>query len=148
MTRGVRKYLVSSVVLVALIGVAGCSHYLFAEREPWRRDAEIACLESGAVKETPARVRISPINGPGMCGMDFPIKVSSLGDSGPLGYDDDVPRPPGAIPSGAMPQRWPGTQPSVPPSVQSSGLPPLQSNAPPQNSLYSAAPAGASPYRP
>src|ERR1700729_2749548 len=98
MTRGVRKYLVGSVVLVALIVVAGCSgHFLFAEREPWRHDAEVACLNSGAVKETPQRVRISAINGPGMCGADYPIRVSALGESGPLGYTDEAPVPPGAI---------------------------------------------------
>jgi len=130
MTRGVRKYLVGSVVLVALIVVAGCSgHFMFAEREPWRHDAEVACLNSGAVKETPQRVRISAINGPGVCGADFPIKISALGESGPLGYDDEPVRPPNSIPSGAMPQRWP---------IQSSPLPPPQADAsqaaPPQYS--------------
>jgi hypothetical protein len=122
MACGVRKYLVSSVVLVVLIAVAGCSHYLLAEREPWRHDAEIACLNSGAVKETPARVRISSINGPGMCGADFPLKVSALGDSAPLGYTDEPVRPPSAIPNGAGPQRWP--------VVQSSAMPPLQQSTP------------------
>ena len=74
MTRGVRKYLVSSVVLAALIAVAGCSHYLLAEREPWRHEAEVACLNSGVVERTPGRVRISAINGPGVCGMDYPLQ--------------------------------------------------------------------------
>ena len=101
MTRGVRWYLVSSLVLVALIVLAGCSHYLLAERESWRHEAELTCLNSGAVKETPERVRISPINGPGSCGMDYPIRVSALGDSAPLGYDDEALRPPGGIPDAA-----------------------------------------------
>src|ERR1700732_5193423 len=100
MTRGVRWYLVGSFVLVALIALAGCSHFLLAEREPWRHDAEIACLNSGAVKETPARVRMSAINGPGMCGADYPLRVLALGDSAPLGYTDDPVRPPSAIPNG------------------------------------------------
>ena len=65
MTRGVRWYLAGSFILVALIALAGCSHYMLAEREPWRHDAEIACLNSGAVKESPTRVRISAISGPG-----------------------------------------------------------------------------------
>ena len=51
MTRGVRWYLVSSLVLAALIAVAGCSHYMMAEREPWRAEAELSCLNSGAVQE-------------------------------------------------------------------------------------------------
>jgi hypothetical protein len=137
MTRGVRWYLVSSLVLVALIALAGCSHYLLADREQWRHEAEASCLASGAVKETPERVRISAINGAGACGIDFPIRVSALGESGPLGYDDEAVRPPGAIPGAAMPQSWQGTQtnPSqssaIPSSaVQSDALPPLQSAAP------------------
>src|SRR5580704_12716407 len=131
MTRGVRWYLVGSFVLVALIALAGCSHFMLAEREPWRHDAEIACLNSGAVKESPARVRISAISGPGMCGADYPLRVSALGESGPLGYSDEAPVPPGAIPNGSMPQRWPVTQPSASPStgVSSQQLPPLQPRA-------------------
>jgi Extensin-like protein C-terminus len=131
MTRGVRWYLVGSFILVALIALAGCSHYMFAEREPWRHDAEIACLNSGAVKESPERVRISAISGPGMCGADYPLHVSALGESGPLGYSDEAPVPPGAIPNGSMPQRWPVTQPSASPSsgVSSQQLPPLQPRA-------------------
>src|SRR5271163_1499000 len=151
MTRGVRKYLVGSVVLVALIGVAGCSRYLFATREPWRRDAELACLNSGAVKDTPARVRVSSIDGPGICGISYPIKVSSLGDDAPLGYDDEPPRPPGAVPLGAMPQRWPGTQSSTQPSaqssVQSSALPPPSSPQPYNPAPYSSPQYGAPPSR-
>src|ERR1700722_596211 len=104
MTLGVRWYLVGSSILVALIALAGCSHYMLAEREPWRHDAEIACLNSGAVKESPARVRIASISGPGACGMEYPLKVSALGKSGPLGYPDAPLPPPGAIPDGAMPQ--------------------------------------------
>ncbi len=68
---------------------------LYGEREAWRGEAEIACLNSGAVKERPERVRISAINGPGMCGADYPIRVSALGETGPLGYDDEPLRPPG-----------------------------------------------------
>ena len=102
MTRGVQWSLVCFVVLVALLALAGCSHYLFAEREPWRRDAEIACLNSGAVKDTPQRVRISSIGGPGICGMDYPIRVAALGDNPPLAYDTEPPRPPSAIPSGPV----------------------------------------------
>ena len=144
MMRGVRWYLVGSFVLVALIALAGCSHFMLAEREPWRHDAEIACLNSGAVKESPARVRISAISGPGMCGADYPLRVSALGESGPLGYSDEAPVPPGAIPNGSMPQRWPVTQPSAAPSsgVSSQQLPPLQ----PRASQYPSQPYPQQPY--
>ncbi|MGZ5877268.1 MAG: extensin family protein, partial [Bradyrhizobium sp.] len=111
MTRGVRLYLVGSFVLVSL---AGCGRGFFsAEREPWRAEAEIACLKSGVVKETADLVRISPISGPGVCGADFPLRVTALGESsGTLGFADDSLRPPGSI--GNAP-RWPISQPSQPP---------------------------------
>ena len=132
MTRGVRWYLVGSFVLVTLIALAGCSHFMLAEREPWRHDAEVACLNSGAVKESPTRVRISSISGPGACGADYPLRVSALGESGPLGYTDEAPVPPGAIPNASMPRHWPVTQPSAAPSssVSSQQLPPLQAPQP------------------
>jgi hypothetical protein len=156
MTRGVQWSLVCFIVFLALLALAGCSHYLFAEREPWRHDAEIACINSGAVKDTPQRVRISSIGGPGICGMDYPIRVAALGDNPPLAYDAEPPRPPNAIPSGAVQdparglppvvsQGWPDAmsrkarptpvQPTPMQSIQSStiqsrALPPVQSSGP------------------
>lgn len=103
MARGVRLYLVGSFVLVSL---AGCGRGFFqsAEREPWRAEAELACLKSGAVKEGPELVRIDPISGPGACGAQFPLKVAALGEGGgSFGFADDL-RPPGNI--GNQP-RWP-----------------------------------------
>jgi hypothetical protein len=103
MTRGVRLYLVGSFVLVSL---AGCGRGLFqtAEREPWRAEAEVACLKSGAVRETPDLVRINPIAGPGVCGAEYPLKVAALGESSSsFSFADDL-RPPGSI--GANGPRW------------------------------------------
>jgi hypothetical protein len=108
MTRGVRWYLVGSFVLVSL---AGCGRGFFqsAEREPWRAEAEMACLKSGAVKESVDLVRINPISGPGVCGAEYPLKVAALGEgSSSLGFVDDDPRPPASI--GNQP-RWPIAQP-------------------------------------
>jgi hypothetical protein len=107
MTRGVRLYLVGSFVLVSL---AGCGRGFFSEeREPWRAEAEMACLKSGSVKESADLVRISPIAGPGACGAEFPLRVSALGESSSsYGFADDDIRPPGTI--GNQP-RWPGNQP-------------------------------------
>lgn len=93
MTRGVRWVVVGCVVAA----LAGCGRYWFAEREPWRRNAEIACLQSGTVKEGPGVTMLSPIRGPGICGADYPLKVAALGDSPPLGYADAI-RPPASIP--------------------------------------------------
>ncbi|WGR95826.1 extensin family protein [Bradyrhizobium sp. ISRA443] len=151
MTRGVRLYLVGSLVLVSL---AGCGRGLFqtAEREPWRAEAEVACLKSGAVKEGPDLVRIDPISGPGVCGAEFPLKVAALGESSSAyGFADDL-RPPAPI--GNQP-RWPinqpppaqarysdqavgrpsyGTQPNGPISLTAPGVAPQQDeiNLPPE----------------
>src|SRR5713101_2373587 len=114
MTRGVRWYLVSSLVLVALAG-CGRSYLQYAERETWRRAAEVACLKSGTVKEGAGLVRIEPIEGPGICGADFPLKVAAFGEGSIYGFADEAIRPPGAIP-GAREPRWPIAQPrSAPP---------------------------------
>jgi hypothetical protein len=112
MARGVSWYLVGSFVLVSL---AGCGRGFFSEeREPWRAEAEVACLKSGAVKEGPDIVRINPISGPGACGADFPLKVSALGESSnTFGFADEDLRPPALI--GNQP-RWPAGQQPPPPA--------------------------------
>jgi hypothetical protein len=75
-----------------------------AEREPWRAEAEVACLKSGSVRESPDLVRINPISGPGVCGAEYPLKVAALGEGGGgLGYTDEI-RPPAGV--GGQP-RWP-----------------------------------------
>jgi Extensin-like protein C-terminus len=112
MTRGVRLYLVGSFVLVSL---AGCGRGFFQseEREPWRAEAEIACLKSGAVKESADLVRINPISGPGICGAEFPLKVAAFGESSSsYGFADDDLRPPASV--GNQP-RWPISQAPPPP---------------------------------
>jgi hypothetical protein len=108
MTRGVRLVLVGSFVLVSL---AGCGRGFFqsAEREPWRAEAEVACLKSGVVKENADLVRINPISGPGVCGAEFPLKVAALGESSSsFGFADEL-RPPAGI--GGNQPRWPVSQP-------------------------------------
>lgn len=139
MTRGVCWFVVGSLVLVTL---AGCGRgFMTAEREPWRAEAEKACLKSGAVRETADLVRIDPISGPGACGAEFPLKVAALGEGmSSLGYADDL-RPPGSI--GNQP-RWPVSQPS--PSYQpsySSSQPPSYPSQQPYQASQPAYPAQA-----
>ena len=131
MTRGVRLYLVGSLVLVAL---AGCGRFFFAEREPWRREAEVECLKSGAVKEGVAVVRADAINGPGICGADFPLRVAALGESSAYGYADEL-RPPAPIPNAAP--RWPLSEPrSAPPPDARYAPPPEPRYVPPPEPRY------------
>ncbi len=120
MTRGVRLVLVGSFVLVSL---AGCGRGFFqsAEREPWRAEAEVACLKSGAVKETADLVRINPISGPGVCGAEFPLKVAALGEnSSSFGFADEL-RPPAGI--GGDQPRWPVSRPQPAGSYPASSYP-------------------------
>ena len=52
MVRGVRWCVVGCVVLVALAG-CGRGFVQYMHREPWREQAEVACLKSGTVREGP-----------------------------------------------------------------------------------------------
>jgi hypothetical protein len=111
---------------VVLLALAGCGrgYFMQAERAPWRHEAEVECMKSGAVKV--GIVQIDPIEGPGACGMDFPLKVSALGEYSPaMGYSDEL-RPPASIPnaSSADMPNWPPTQSRYLPSYQSRSLPP------------------------
>jgi hypothetical protein len=101
-----RLYLAATVLLLTLAG-CGRGFLNFGERPAWRHDEEVACLKSGAVKIGAGVEQIKPIEGPGMCGADFPLKVALLGESPAMSYGDDL-RPPGAIPNaGASQPRWP-----------------------------------------
>jgi hypothetical protein len=113
MTRGWVFTIAGGMVLLALAG-CGRSFFMDGERAAWRHQAEVACIKSGAVKIGVERV--DPIEGPGMCGMDFPFKVTELGEAPLMSYADDL-RPPAPIPnvSADMP-RWPPSEPRyVPP---------------------------------
>src|SRR6476646_3127701 len=90
--RGIQWYVGCSFLLLAL---AGCNGW-FAQREPWRREAEEQCLRSGAVKEGPGIALLRPIDGPGIWGADLPLKVEVLGETHPLAFADD-PGPPGLV---------------------------------------------------
>ena len=124
MKGGARFYLAGAGVL--LLALAGCGRGMlqYGERASWRHQAEVECLKSGAVKIGAGVVQIQPIEGPGMCGADFPLKVAALGESSAIGYADEV-RPPGAIPNASAAQmpRWPASE---PPYVRTAPLQPVQ----------------------
>ncbi len=141
----VRRISLCVVGFIALASLVGCGRGFFtAEREPWRAEAEASCLKSGAVKETADLVRIKPISGPGVCGAEFPLKVSALGESNSsLGYADEALRPPASI--GNQP-RWPVRQQptysrSAPPQAYPSLAQPYPSPQP-ASTYQTGAPAG------
>jgi len=160
MWRGVRWYLVGFLVPVAL---TGCKTGWFEEREPWRREAEMSCLKTGTVKESASVALLGPISGPGMCGADFPLKVSGLGEGGPLGYADEAVRPPADVPQRGPasprpptyrppphPSRDPSAYPSKPPFATNPNYPadtrlPPRQDYPPQPQDFRAAPSYRTP---
>jgi hypothetical protein len=167
MLRALCRHWRKGVTGLGLIALAGCAGHYFAQREPWRKEAELACLQSGAVRETGTIVRIEPINGPGVCGADFPLKVAALGEQPVMSYSDL--RPPGEVPN-TGPQRWPVTNaptyrsapssrlpqertyanPARPTTIQRETLPPSQpsTNSGAQTSAYPGAQSSAYPGAP
>lgn len=76
-----RRYLVAfSALGLAGLGLAGCGLQRFEQREAWRGQAELACLQAGLVRET-AYTSLGPaLQGPGTCGMDHAIRVTAFAD--------------------------------------------------------------------
>ena len=61
-----------------------------------------------------------------MCGADFPLKVSALGEAPALGYVEEPVRPPGSIAGASRPQpepRWPISQQQYPRRAPRAGAP-------------------------
>ena len=113
--------------LGVLLALAGCgrSMMLQGERPSWRHQAEAQCMKSGTVKIGGGVVAAKPIEGPGMRGADFPLKVAALGESTRLSYSD-LPRPPGGISGGSQPN-WPPTQARyAPPATQPASAPQMR----------------------
>ena len=76
---------------LALVGAAllGCGRFGFESREPWREQAEAACLSSGEVTQSAVMTRISPIDGPGACGISYPLQARALA-SGTVGLTNTL----------------------------------------------------------
>lgn len=71
-----------SVAFGVLAGVSvlltGCSLLPGEPREAWRSQAERACLARGDVSPSSYASRLSPISGPGSCGITRPFRVTAL----------------------------------------------------------------------
>lgn len=83
MARCVRPLALASL---AALAVAGCGYLGRPERPAWRTQAENACFARNEVKLSDTIVPYHPIDGPGVCGMTRPLKVSALND-GAVGLD-------------------------------------------------------------
>jgi hypothetical protein len=94
-----------------LLVLGGCVGTWFAERESWRREAEVACLQS--VKEGPTVAIVKAINGPGACGADYPLRVTAFGGTGLSGSADGAEN----LPARAHPVSDPASRASAPATV-------------------------------
>ena len=119
MTRGVRW----CVVGACLFALAGCMRMWFAEREPWRGEAEADCMKSGAVRIGPNVTVLPAISGPGICGADYPLRVGGLGEPAVVGFADEVARPPGSVGGASRPSVAATESPAAPPARPLPGEP-------------------------
>jgi len=85
-----RRGLVAFVALSLVgLGLTGCGLFRFEQREPWRAEAEQACLSQRLVQPTAYMALSSRIDGPGACGMDHPFKISAFAN-GEVGLKSKV----------------------------------------------------------
>jgi hypothetical protein len=75
MRRGCVAFLALALIAVALVG---CGRFGVEQREPWRVQAEEACLASKLVTPSAYMSRVAEIDGPGACGITYPFKVTAL----------------------------------------------------------------------
>ncbi len=68
---------------LAGIGLAGCGNFQKPQRAAWRDQAEAACLASRQVQlSSYVSLRSRPIDGPGTCGMEKPLRVAAFANGG------------------------------------------------------------------
>ena len=83
MARCVRPFILT---FAAAWSLAGCGFFGHPERPVWRAQAENACFARKLVTPSDYIVPSREIDGPGICGMTRPLKVSALAD-GKVGVD-------------------------------------------------------------
>jgi Extensin-like protein C-terminus len=66
------------VGVCALFSLSGCGFFERAERPAWRAQAENACIARGQAQPSEFLTPKPAIDGPGICGMEHPFKVSGL----------------------------------------------------------------------
>ena len=72
------RVLPSSLGACVLLSLSGCGLFEHAERPAWRTQAEDACLARKLVQPSAFITPAHEIDGPGICGLYHPFKVSGL----------------------------------------------------------------------
>ncbi len=73
----------------ALSSLSGCGFLEHAERPAWRTQAEEACLARKLVQPSAYIIAAHEIDGPGICGLTHPFKVSAIAN-GAIAVDPPV----------------------------------------------------------
>jgi hypothetical protein len=73
-----RRVLPLAVCVAYVALLAGCSLYERAQRPAWRTQAENACLAQGLIRVSAFIQPAREIDGPGICGLTRPFKISAL----------------------------------------------------------------------
>lgn len=66
-----------SLALLAIL-LVGCGRFAWEAREAWRLEAERSCFASGLVTPSATMSRLAEIDGPGTCGMVYPLRVTAF----------------------------------------------------------------------
>jgi hypothetical protein len=69
-----------AVAAALIVALAGCSNQERPQRPAWRTQAENACLARGLIRSSAFIQPAQAIDGPGICGLTRPFKVSALQD--------------------------------------------------------------------
>ncbi len=75
MRRGIVAF--SALAFVGLV-LTGCGMFRFDQREPWRIQAEEACLQRKLVQPTAYMALQREIAGPGACGISYPFRIAAF----------------------------------------------------------------------
>jgi hypothetical protein len=73
-----RRIQPSALTAGLILALAGCGMFERAERPAWRGQVENACLAQKLVQVSAFVQPARPIDGPGICGLEHPFKVTAL----------------------------------------------------------------------
>ncbi len=76
-----RRLLSLALITGLALLLAGCGLFRRAERPAWRAQADKACFAQNRVTRSPYIQPASAIDGPGICGLEQPLKVTALADA-------------------------------------------------------------------